>query len=105
MAQETVVEVLEVVQPLAQIGIAGLADAGAMFRAHPLDRRFRRQAGMDRVVQRLVPAAAMGQHLVGFEHLEGGALRGVVALQDTVDLLAQPVDRLAQPGLFGLGIV
>ena len=44
VAQQPVVEVLQVVDALAQVGIARLAEAGAMLGAHPLDRRLGRQA-------------------------------------------------------------
>ena len=81
VAQQAVVEVLQVVQPLAQIGVARLAEAGAVLGAHPLDRRLGGQAGAHRLLQGVVPAAAVGEHPVGFEHLEGGADQAVVALQ------------------------
>ncbi len=100
VAQQAVVEVLEVVDAFAQVMVARLAEAGAMFGAHPLDGHLRRDAGAHRLGQRAVPAAAVGQHLVGLEQLVAGAEHRLVALEHLVDLGLQFGDGLGQPRLF-----
>ena len=50
-AQQAVGQVLEVVQPLADIGIAGLGEAGAVLVADPVHRGLGGQAGADRLLQ------------------------------------------------------
>ncbi len=93
IAQQPVGQVLEVVQPLAQIGVARLAQAGAVLGAHPLDRRLGGQAGAHRLLQRPVPAAVVGEHAVGLEHLEGRRRPGLLAaVQHRVDLGLQAGD-------------
>jgi hypothetical protein len=105
VAQQPVVEVFQVVQALAQIGVAGLAQAGAVLGAHALDRRLGGQARAHGFLQRPVPAPVVGEHPVGLEHLVRGADQAVLAFQHLVDLGLQRLDRPFQPGLLGQGVV
>ncbi len=99
VTQQAVVEVFQVVQALTQVGIAGLADAGAVFGAHPLHRRLGGETRAHRLLQIVVPAAGMGQHLIGLEHVVGRAENPLVAVEHGVDLVAQVEDGGGELGL------
>ena len=102
---QPVVDVLQVVQPFAQVRIAGLTQAGAVFGTHALDRRLGRQARSHRFFQRPVPAAIVGEHAVGFEHVERGADQPVLAVHHVVDLQLKIGDGGGQPPLLGGAVV
>ena len=64
--------------------------ARAHVALHLLDRGFRRQAVADRLLEPPHPAAVVGEHAVGFEHVAVLALEGdVAARQHVVDGQAQ----------------
>ena len=69
LAHQPVGEIVEVVQPLAQIGIGGAQHAGAGVGLHALDAGFGGEAGHHRLAQPVQPALVMREHAVGFEHL------------------------------------
>ena len=105
-AQQPVGEVVEIVQPLAQIGIGHAQHAGARVALHLLDRRLGREAVADRLLQPAHPAAVVGEHAVGFEHLAMLALEGdVAALQHVVDREAQRAERVVEPPHSCLGVL
>ncbi len=86
LAQQPVGEVVEIAHPLAQIRVGHVQHAGAHVALHLFDRRFRRQAVADRLFQPAHPAAVVGEHAIGFEHLAMLALEGdLAALQHVVD--------------------
>ena len=85
-AQQPVGEVLQVVEPVAQIGVARLGETGAVLAAHALHRRLGGQARAHRVLQPPVPAAVVGEHAVGLEHLVRRPAQAVLAFQHLVDL-------------------
>ena len=69
LAHQPVGEIVEIVQPLAQIGIGGAQHAGAGVGLHALDAGFGGEAGADRLAHAVQPAAVMGEHAIGFEHV------------------------------------
>ena len=94
LAQQAVGEVFEIVQPLAQIGIGLAQHAGAGVGLHALDRGLGGQAGHHRLFQLVHPAAVIGEHAIGFEHVAVLAGVGDVAvLEHAVEVGAQRLDR------------
>ncbi len=85
-AQQAVGQILEVVQPLADIGVAGLGEAGAVLVADPVNGRLGGQARAHRLLQRPVPAPVVGEHAIGLQHLQRGAAQlALAAFQHDVD--------------------
>jgi len=80
LAQQSVGEVIEIVQALAQIGIGLAQHAGTGVRLHALDRGFCGQAGRHRFFELVHPAAVMGEHAIGFEHVAVLAAFGDIAM-------------------------
>ncbi len=68
-AQQAVGEIVEVVQPVAQERIDLALQTGAHVALHLLDRRLGRQAVADRLVHAPHPAAVVGEHAVGLQHV------------------------------------
>ena len=98
LAQQPVREVVEVAHPLAQIGIGHVQHAGAHVALHLLHRRLGRQAVADRLLQPPHPAAIVGEHAIGFQHLAMLTLEGdVAALQHVVDGEPERAERGLQP--------
>ncbi len=69
LAHQAVGEVVEIVQPLAQIRIGLPQHARAGVRLDALDRGFGGQPGHDRFFELVRPAAVVGEHAIGFEHV------------------------------------
>ncbi len=104
--QQAVGQVLEVVQPLADIGIAGVGEAGAVLVADAVDGGLCGQARAHRLFQRPVPAPVVGEHPIGLQHLIGGAAQlALTAFQQGVDAGAQTFQRRLEPDLLGDRIV
>ncbi len=82
LLQQAIGEIVEIVQPLAQIRIGLALQFGAGVVLHALDRRFRRQAGIQRLAQAPHPAAIVGEHAHGFEHVAVFAGAVAVAARD-----------------------
>ena len=98
LAHQPVGEVVEIVQALAQIRIGHAQHAGAGVGLHALDGGFGGQAGHHRFAQPVQPAAVVGEHAVGFEHVAMLAAVGdVAALQHQVEVGAQRLDRVVEP--------
>ncbi len=94
LAQQAVGEIVEIVQALAQIGIGLAQHAGAGVRLHALDGGLGGQAGRHRLFELVHPAAVMGEHAIGFEHVAVLAALGDVAmLEHGVEVGAQRGDR------------
>ena len=76
-AQQAVGEIVDVVQPLARVRIDLAQHAGAGVVAHALHGGLGGQAGEQRLVEPAPPAAVVGEHAEGLEHLAvlAGALR------------------------------
>ena len=101
--QQPVRQVLEIVQPLLDVGVAGLGETGAVFVADAIDGGLRGQAGAHRLLQRPVPAPVVGEHPVGFQHLERQARQlALTAVEDGVDIGLEPYQRLAEADLLDL---
>ena len=95
LAHQPIAEVVEVVQPLAQIRIGDAHHAGAGVGLHALDAGLGGEAGADRLAQPMQPALVVGEAAVGVEHLAVLAAVGdVAALQHQVELGAQRRDRI-----------
>ena len=98
LAHQPVGEIVEIVQPLAQIRIGLAHHAGAVVGLHALDRGLGGEAGRHRLVHLVHPAAVMREHAVGFEHLAVLAAVGDIApLQHHVEIGAQRVERGVEP--------
>ena len=69
LMQQPVGEIVEIVQPLAQIGLGLALQFGAGVVLHALDRGFGGQAASHRLAQPAQPAAVMREHAEGFQHL------------------------------------
>ena len=81
--QQPIGEIVEVVQPIAQIGIGLALQLGARVVLHALDRRLRGQAAADRLAQPAQPAAVMRDHAEGFEHVAVLARRPTRSVRST----------------------
>jgi hypothetical protein len=68
LPEQPVGEVVEIMQPLAQIGIRHVDHAGSGVALHLLHRRLAGQSVADRFLELAHPAAIMGKHPVGFEN-------------------------------------
>ena len=90
LAHQPVGEIVEVVQPLAQIGIGGAQHARAGVGLHALDAGLGGQAGHHRFAHLVQPALVVGEHAVGVEHLAVLAAVGDVAvLEQEVEIGAE----------------
>ena len=104
-AQQPVGQVIQIMQPVAQIGVR--------HRFHPrpraglffFHRRLGREAARDVLLHPAHPAARMGKHPVRFQHLALFALGQGRARQHVVDIEAQQIHRRVQPDQFRLGVV
>ena len=95
--QEAVGEIVEVVQPLAQVGIGLAQHAGAIVGLHALDGGLGRETGEHRLAHAAQPALVVGEHAESLEHLAVLAVMGDVAMLDElVDGGAHGADRLLQ---------
>ena len=103
--QQPVGQILEVVQPLADIGVARLGEAGAVLVAHPVHGGLGGQAVAHRLLKRPVPAPVVGEHAVGLQHLERGAGQALAALQHGVEAGLQRREPQLQPRLLHRRIV
>ncbi|MGY4354280.1 hypothetical protein ACVW0J_000773 [Bradyrhizobium sp. i1.7.7] len=98
LPHQAVAEILEIVQPVTQIGIGGAQHPRAGVGLHALDGGFRREAGGDRLMQLVRPALVVGEHAVGFQHLAVlAALGNVATLQHAVEIGAQLGERGVEP--------
>ena len=90
LAHQPVAEILEVVQPLAQVRVGRAQHARAGVRLHALDGGLRGDAGRHRIRQPPRPAVVVGEHAIGFEHVAMLAAFGdVAALEHAVEVGAQ----------------
>jgi hypothetical protein len=78
-AHQAAGEIVEIVQPLAQIWIGLAQHAGAVVGLHALDRGFGGEPGRHRLVHLVGPAAVVANMPIGFEHLAVLAAVGDVA--------------------------
>ncbi len=87
-------ELVKIMQALAQIGIGGAQHAGAGVGLHALDRRLGGEAGGNRLFQAMHPAAVVGEHSVGFQHVAVLAAVGdLAALEQCVEVRPHRLDR------------
>ena len=105
VAPQSIGQVLEIVQAFPQIGIASLAQPGAVFGTDPLHGGLGRQAILHRVFKGPVPAPVMGKHPIGLKHLIGGLNQTMLALKHLVDLGLKAQDCLGQAAFLGLHVV
>ena len=69
LVHQPVGEIVEVVQPVAQVRVGDAQHPRARIGLDALDRGLGRQAGPDRFFEAVQPAAVVGEHAVGFEHI------------------------------------
>ena len=98
LAHQPVGEVVEVVQALAQIRVGRAQHARAGVGLDALDRGLGGQAGDHGLFEPVHPAAVVGEHAVGLEHLAMLAAVGdLAALEQDVEVGAHGLDR-RRPG-------
>ena len=106
LAHQPVGEIIEIVQPLAQIRIGLPQHARAGVRLHALGRGFRGQAAHHRLAHLAHPAAVIGEHAIGFEHVAMlAAIAHVAVVDQHVEVGAHGVDRGIEPFQFALHVV
>ena len=88
--QQAVGDVVEVDQPLAQIGVAGVPDPDPGLLLHPTHRRLGRKAGPDRLADPAQPARVLREHAIGLEHLALLAAADLAGRQHLIERVAQP---------------
>ncbi len=106
MTDEASRQIVEIVQPPAQIGIVGAVDARASLILHALDGRLRGEAGAHGVGEPLPPALIVGKEAVGLDDFTGFA--GEIELggfQHGIDREPQFPERVLQAQQFGARIV
>ena len=90
-------EIVEIMQPAAQVGVGDAQHAGPGIGLDALDRGLGGQAGAHRLLQAVQPAAVVGEHAVGFQHFAVlAAVRQFAALEQDVEVRAHGLDRGAQ---------
>ena len=98
LVHQPVGELVEVVQAFAQIGVGDAQHARAGVRLHALDRGFGGEAGHHRFLEPVLPAAVIGEHAVGFEHVAVLAAVGdLAALEQHVEVRPHGLDRGFEP--------
>ena len=98
LVHQPVGEFVEVVQALAQIGVGRAQHARAGVRLNALDRGLGSEPGCDRFFQPVHPAAVVGEHAIGFEHVAVLAAVGdLAALEQHVEIRSHGLDRRLQP--------
>ena len=90
--QEAVRQVVEVVEPVAEVGVGDLGHAGAGGGLFLFDSRLGREAAGDVFLHPAHPALGIGEHAVGFEDLELFAVAGLGVREHPVDADAEFVD-------------
>ena len=103
-AQQPVRQVVEIVQPVAQVGVVDLRHAGAGRGLFLFHRRLGREATGDVLFHAAHPALGIGEHAVGFQHLGVFALASGAG-QHLVDRDAQLVHRIVQALQFAVRVV
>ena len=68
MAQQPPRQIVEIMRPFAQDGIAQALHPQAGFVLHALDRGFGGQAGAHRIAHALAPALVIGEQAIGLDH-------------------------------------
>ena len=105
-AQQPIGEIVEIVQPVADIGIGRAQHAGARVVLHALDGGLGGEAVGDGLVQPVDPAAIVGEHAVGFEDVAMlGAGAHVAVAQHVVDRDAHGGERRLETPRFLLGVL
>ena len=103
--QQPVRQILEIVHAIGQQRIVDLAHAHPRTLLHPFDRRLGRQPAVDRLVDAPAPTLVIGEHLVGFEHLDMFAALAEFGLaRQRIDLVAHLVEGAVHTLAFRLDI-
>ncbi len=98
LVHQPVGELVEIVQALAQIRVGRAQHARAGVGLHALDRGLGGEAGRHRLLEAVHPAAVIGEHAVGFEHVAVLAAVGdLAALEQDVEVRPHGLDRRFQP--------
>ena len=93
-------------QTLPRVRVDLPQHAGAGVVAHALHRGLRGEAGEQSLIEAAAPAAVVGEHAEGLEHLAvlAGALQ-IAALEHAVDHAGELVDGLRQPPALELDVL
>ena len=106
LTHQPVGEVVEIMQALAQIRIGLPQHARAGVGLHALDGGLRGEARHHRLLELVQPAAVIGEHAKGFEHVAMlAALDHVAVLKQLVEMGAQCLDRRLQVLQFPRNVV
>ena len=106
LMQQPIGEIVEIVQPVAQIRIGLALQLGARIVLDALDRRLGGEPAADRLAQPAQPAAIMRDHPEGFQNLDMFArARFVRAVDEFVDRSAHRLDRGLQPDHLAVDVV
>ena len=94
LPHQAIGKVIEIVQALAQERIGLPQHTGARVGLHALDRRLRGQSRHHRFFELVHPAAVVGEHPVGFEHLAMlAAFDHIAMFQQLVEIGLQRFNR------------
>ncbi len=106
LVEQAVGQLVEVVQAVAQVGV-GLADElRARVALDALDRGLGGEAGHHGLAQAAQPAAVVGEHAEGLQHLAVLAgPRHVALLDEAVDRQAQRRDGVLEPRDLGVEVL
>jgi hypothetical protein len=104
-AQKPVRQIVEIVQPLAQIGVGDSLHPGAGGGLFLFHGGLGAEPAGDILLHPPHPAAGTGEHPVGLQHLALFRIARRHTREHLVHVDAQPVDRLAQPHEFDLRVV
>ena len=94
---------VEVDQPLAQIGVGGMADAHPRLVLHPSHRRLGAEAGFDGLADAAQPAGVVGEHAIGLDDLALLAADQIGLLQHLVELRRSDCHGPVEPAQLRLG--
>ena len=94
--QQAVAEILQIAQPLADIGICGLSKPGAHIVEGALHACLGREARVDGLAHALDPAAIVDEHAERFQDLALLARLHVVRFEHAIDILAHAVQSLLE---------
>ena len=97
LMQQTVGEVVEIMQPLAYVGLGLPLQFGARVVLHAFDRRFRRQSGRHRFAQPPQPAPVMREEPECFQHIAMFSWTHVAAVDQEIERSAHGTNRGIEP--------
>ncbi len=98
--QQAIGEILQVAQPLTDVGVGRLAEPRAHVVEGALHAGFAGETRGDRLAHPLDPAAIVGEHAEGLEDLALLARLHVVGFEQAVDIVPHATQRLLEARMF-----